>query len=162
MDQWFALLCGMLWSFSPIGEMKLGLSYALLHQVPIFLACFFCMLANIAIFPFFYFGIQKIKPLLKNKKKWNRYSFGISKKIDRFVALNQKPSFQKYVYWSLFSFVALPLPGTGVYSASLLVHTLDLKFYKSLAWISFGIGIQAVLICWLIELGKKGYQFFLF
>lgn len=35
---------------------------------------------------------------------------------------------QKYGYWGLLLFVAIPLPGTGVWSGSLATSLLDMRF----------------------------------
>lgn len=35
---------------------------------------------------------------------------------------------QKYGYWRLLLFVAIPLPGTGVWSGSLATSLLDMRF----------------------------------
>ncbi len=45
----------------------------------------------------------------------------------------------KYKFWGLFFFVAIPLPGTGAWTGSLLAALMDLRFKSALPAIILGV-----------------------
>lgn len=53
---------------------------------------------------------------------------------------------QKYGFWGLLVFVAIPLPGTGVWSGSLAAALLNMRFKIAFPAILVGNIIAAVLI----------------
>ena len=52
----------------------------------------------------------------------------------------------KYKYWGLMIFVAIPLPGTGAWTGSLIAAVLDMSIAKSFPTIVAGVVIAGVLI----------------
>lgn len=56
------------------------------------------------------------------------------------------------VYWALFLFVAIPIPGTGAWTGTLAASILDLDFKKTMFAILAGV-LTAGLIMLLISLG---------
>ncbi|MBQ2662882.1 MAG: small multi-drug export protein, partial [Clostridia bacterium] len=59
---------------------------------------------------------------------------------------------EKYGYWGLFLFVAIPLPGTGAWTGSLLAVLMGLKPKKSFLFITLGV-MTAGLIMSLVSFG---------
>ena len=53
---------------------------------------------------------------------------------------------QRYGLWGLFLLVAIPLPGTGVWSGSLVAALLDLQFKRAFVAILVGNLIAGILI----------------
>ena len=62
---------------------------------------------------------------------------------------------EKYGYWGLFLFVAIPLPGTGAWTGSLLSVLLGMDRKKSLFFIFLGV-LTAGLIMSLVGYGVLG------
>ena len=60
------------------------------------------------------------------------------------------------VYSSLAFFVAIPLPGTGAWTAALIAHVLNLPLLPSLAAISAGVVGAGAIVGGLAKFGKKG------
>ena len=58
----------------------------------------------------------------------------------------------KGLYWALFLFVGIPLPGTGAWTGTLAASLLDMDFKKSVLSIMGGV-ILAGLIMGIISLG---------
>ncbi|MBR4950408.1 MAG: small multi-drug export protein [Clostridia bacterium] len=50
-----------------------------------------------------------------------------------------KSGAQKALFWGLFLFVAIPLPGTGAWTGALIAITLGLKLRKSFLPIACGV-----------------------
>ena len=67
-------------------------------------------------------------------------------------ALSKSEQIEKYGYFGLFLFVAIPLPGTGAWTGSLLAVLLGLKKGKSLLAIFLGV-LTAGLVMSLLAFG---------
>ena len=53
---------------------------------------------------------------------------------------------EKYAFWGLTLFVAIPLPGTGAWTGSLVAGVIDMKFWKSLLSAAVGVTIAGVIM----------------
>lgn len=71
--------------------------------------------------------------LLKPVMHWLRNSKFFTKLFSGVVASSLKKAdrVRKYSLWGLFIFVAIPLPGTGVWSGSVISSALDLRLLKA-------------------------------
>lgn len=59
---------------------------------------------------------------------------------------------QKYAYWGLFVFVAIPCPGTGAWTGAVIASVLEMKLRKAFPVISLGV-ITSGLIMGFISYG---------
>ncbi len=59
----------------------------------------------------------------------------------------------KGIYWGLFIFVAIPLPGTGAWTGSLGATLLDLKFWPSVFAVMAGVITAGIIMLTLSGLG---------
>lgn len=91
--------------------------------------------------PFILFTIRPIFNYMKTTKTFNKL---IHKLTDK--SMNGSGKIQKYGYWGLLLFVAIPLPGTGVWSGSLAASLLDMRFKWAFPAILVGNIIAAVII----------------
>lgn len=90
------------------------------------------------------FILLRIKPIFDWMKKRSKL-----KKIVNWAenkAFNKKEKIEKYEYLGLFLFVAIPLPGTGVWMGSLIASILGLKRLWSFLVISSGNIIAGLII----------------
>ncbi|MDY0236875.1 MAG: small multi-drug export protein [Gudongella sp.] len=92
--------------------------------------------------PFILFGIRPVLNYLKHTKPFRKLAMGIT---DRSIN-NNGHKIQKYGAWGLILIVALPLPGTGVWSGSLLAALLDIRFKWAFPAILFGNILAAIII----------------
>ena len=121
----------------PVG-MSLGLSH--LH------AFVLSFIGSIIPVPFILFTIRHIFNYLKKTAFFERI---VNKITDRSIAKSGK--IQKYGAWGLFIFVAIPLPGTGVWTGSLIAAMLDMRFKRAFPAIVVGNLIAGILIVALSE-----------
>ncbi len=132
----------MLWSISPFGEAKVGIPYALLKGVNIYLAFLCCFLANVLIFPIMNFFFDVINRYFL---KWYYY-----KKAAIFVGRRAKAgagkNVKKYGFWGLMVFVAMPFPGTGVYVGTIAAYLFGLERKKAFFANAIGIFISCVIV----------------
>lgn len=91
--------------------------------------------------PFILFGIRPIFKYLKETKLFNKLISSITDK-----SLNKSARIQRYGIWGLFLFVALPLPGTGIWTGSLAASLLDIRFKWAFPTIFIGNLIAGFII----------------
>ncbi|MCX8014157.1 MAG: small multi-drug export protein, partial [Rectinema sp.] len=67
-------------------------------------------------------------------------------------------SIEKYGYWGLLFFVAVPLPVTGAWTGALGAWVLGLSFRKSFFAIAGGVVIAGIIVSLLVALWGAGAQ----
>ncbi|MDR2655134.1 MAG: small multi-drug export protein [Oscillospiraceae bacterium] len=118
----------------PIVELRGGIIWAALREVPFMRAAIVCFIGNILPIPFILLFIVKILDWLKKYPKTAKLVSWLEKH-----AHAKSDSIQKYEYWGLFLFVAIPLPGTGAWTGSLIASILGLPVKKSFVTIALGV-----------------------
>ncbi len=91
--------------------------------------------------PFILFTIRPIFNWMKRTKTFRKLVHRLTDK-----SLNKSGNIQKYGAWGLLVFVAIPLPGTGVWSGSLAAALLDMRFKWAFPAIFFGNLIAGIII----------------
>jgi len=91
--------------------------------------------------PFILFTIRPIFNYLKTTKLFKKL---VCKLTDKSIDNTKK--IQKYGVWGLILLVAIPLPGTGVWSGSLAAALLNMRFKWAFFAIFVGNMIAAILI----------------
>lgn len=92
--------------------------------------------------PFILFTIRPIFNRLRKTKLFNK----LIRKIIHNSIKNKGGKVQKYGAWGLILIVAIPLPGTGVWSGSLAAALLDIRFKWAFPAIFLGNLIAAILV----------------
>lgn len=85
-----------------------------------------------------------IRPIFNYLKKTKAFRNMIDKLTSR--SLQKSDKIQKYGFWGLILFVAIPLPGTGVWSGTLAAALLDMRFKRAFPAILIGNAIAAIAI----------------
>ena len=91
--------------------------------------------------PFILFTVRPIFKYLKTTKSFKKL---VDKLTDR--SMSGSGRIQKYGYLGLLLFVAIPLPGTGVWSGSLAAALLDMRFKWVFPTILIGNLIAGIII----------------
>ena len=131
MDKYFHLF---IISMAPLVELRGAMIYAAAHDMPFLQSFICCVLGNMLPVPFL---IKFSKGILLYLAKVDKIGWVFQKIIDRG---NRKA--EKIGGWELlglFLFVAVPLPGTGAWTASLVSALLQLRIKKSLLAICAGV-----------------------
>jgi uncharacterized membrane protein len=102
--------------------------------------------------PFILFTIRPIFNYLKTTKIFKKLVHRLTDK-----SMSKSGKIQKYGAWGLLVFVAIPLPGTGVWSGSLAAALLDMRFKWAFPAILVGNIIAAVII---MGLSNEAFKFF--
>ncbi len=91
------------------------------------------------------FILFTIRPIFNYLKETNLFNKLVHKLTDRSIN-NNGGKIQKYGAWGLVVIVAIPLPGTGVWSGSLAAALLDIGFKWAFPAILTGNFIAAIAI----------------
>lgn len=104
------------------------------------------VLGNFLPIPFILLFIDKIFAWMK-KTRFKKFA----EKLEQ-TALSKSEQIQKYGKWGLFLFVAIPLPGTGAWTGSLIASLFRMKPRQALPYIFLGI-VAAGLVMSLLSFG---------
>ncbi|MCF7845295.1 MAG: small multi-drug export protein [Candidatus Pacebacteria bacterium] len=144
-------------SMTPVFELRGAIPFALLSGINPYLAYTIAVIGNI-IPVFLIFGF------FVSVSKWLSAKFGIMKTFFDFLFLRTRNDYQKriekYGYFALFIFTAIPLPITGAWTASLAAILFRLSYKKAMIAIICGVLLagKIVMAITLIGLEVKDYQ----
>lgn len=128
-------------SLFPVLELRGGMIAAFALGIDFIPAFIICYVANMIPIPFILLFIRKIFAIMRKSKK-------LSKIVDKMEARadKKKDTIVKYQEWGLLLFVAIPLPGTGGWTGSLLAALMDLRMKKCLPIIALGVFIAGLIM----------------
>ncbi len=132
-------------SMLPLIELRGGIPIAVGLGLSPRVALPVCILANILPIPFIVLFIRKIFSTIR---KW-------SPKVERLVTKLENKGYKhkavvdKYAAAGLFVLTAIPLPGTGAWTASLLATLLDMRLARAFPPIALGVVAAGILIAFL-------------
>ena len=136
-------------SMVPLVELRLavpyGLSPAMGGPLPLLPLYATCILGNMIPVPLIFFFARKTLEWGKDKKIIGKFfSFCLEKVVKCGRKLQSKAG--KGLYWALFLFVGIPLPGTGAWTGTLAASILDLDFKKSVVAVVCGVVLAGVIM----------------
>ena len=119
------------------GAIPVGISLGL---TPIH-ATILSFIGSIIPVPFILFGIRPIFTYLKTTRAFKKL---VNKLINK--SANNRTWIENYGYLGLLMFVAIPLPGTGVWSGSLAAAFLNMRFKYAFPAIMIGNLIAGIIV----------------
>lgn len=137
-------------SMMPILELRGGILAASLLGVDWRVALPICIIGNILPIPFIFLFFKKILSWLKNTR-FVKFVNDFEKKIEK-----KSASVTKYKRWGLFFFVAIPLPGTGAWTGSMIAALLDMPLKDSIIAILLGV-LGASVVMSVLSYGVLGF-----
>jgi uncharacterized membrane protein len=130
---------------SPISELRGGIPLGISLGLNPWFTFFMAVIANALIFFPVFFALRLFyDKLLSRIPLFNKYLDSLRKR--------GKPKIDKYGFWGLALFVAVPLPLTGAYTGTILAWLLGMDWKKAFFAIGLGV-IGAGVIVLLITLG---------
>lgn len=139
-------------SMLPIVELRGGVPIGVGMGLPLLPTLIVAIVGNIIPVPFIIFFAQKMLNWLAT---WPKIGPLFQKIIDRATEKSKGEKFQKYELWALFTFVAIPLPGTGAWTGSLIAAILQMDWKKALPVVFAGV-VAAGIIMSLASAGLFG------
>ena len=125
-------------SMAPISELRGAIPVGVALGINPLVVFFVSVLFNSLIFFPIYFSLDFFYEHLKK----NNF---IHKKIER-IRKKGHNAMEKYGIWGLIPFVAIPLPFTGAWTASIIAWLFDLEWWKSFIVITIGVLIAGIVV----------------
>ena len=139
----------MLVSMVPIIELRGGLPFGVALGLPYYLAFPAAVLGNLIPAPFIIVYIRRIFELMR---KYMPKLNGLVDKLEKKAHLKGQ-KVQKYQYLGLWIFVAIPLPGTGAWTGSLVAAFLGMRLRKALPAVVMGVLTAGCIMLALTHVG---------
>ncbi len=127
------------------GAVPIGLSTWLGDPIPVAPLYAICIIANMLPVPVIFFFARKVLIWGKDKKiigKFFTWCYEKGEKGGR--KLQEKAG--KGLYFALFLFVGIPLPGTGAWTGTLAASFLDMDFKKSTIAVVAGVVLAGIIM----------------
>ncbi|MDR2933219.1 MAG: small multi-drug export protein [Oscillospiraceae bacterium] len=132
-------------SMLPILELRGGLIAASLLQIPWQQASVICIIGTILPVPFILLFIKQILKWLQKTKLFSRIAHHFEKKaLSKGAEMIEKHP--RGMMLALYIFVAIPLPGTGAWTGSLIASFLNLPVKNSFIMIALGCATATVIM----------------
>ncbi len=104
-----------------------------------------CVIANMLPVPFIFFFARKVLEWGKDKKFIGKFfTFCLNKGHKGGEKLKKKAG--KGLYFALFLFVGVPIPGTGAWTGTLAASFLDMDFKKSCIAVMLGVVCAGIIM----------------
>ena len=138
-------------SMVPLIELRGTIPYAVGFNLPLLPSYIIAIIGNMLPVPIIFLFARKVLVWGSDKKYIGKFFSWCLKKGEA-GGEKLKKSAGKGLYWALFIFVGIPLPGTGAWTGTLAASILDMDFKKSVIAIMGGV-ILAGIIMGLLSLG---------
>ncbi len=139
---WGKILMTLVVSMVPIIELRGAIPIAVGNGLDWRIAIPLAIIGNLIPVPFIIVFIKRIFAFLRKKSGWlNRFVTKIENRAEKKMG-----TVQKYAFWGLFIFVAIPLPGTGAWTGALIAAMLDMRLKKAFPSIALGVLTAGIIV----------------
>ena len=135
--RWCVFLCSVLPVIELRGAIPLGAGLGL-HPLESYLLA---VVGNLLPVPFLLLFIRWILIGMKEVPGLRKIAVWLEGKAEK-----NRAKVEKYAFWGLFLFVAIPLPGTGAWTGSLVAALMGMRFSKAQLSITGGVMVAGVLM----------------
>lgn len=138
-------------SMVPLIELRGAVPIAVGLGLNKFVSLAIAVIGNMVPVPFIYLFARKVLEWGKNKKVIGKFFTWCLNKGER-GGQKLEAKAGRGLYWALFIFVGIPLPGTGAWTGTLAASMLKLDFKKTVLAVMAGV-VLAGLIMLLLSMG---------
>lgn len=133
----------MICSMIPIIELRGAIPLGAALGMPWWLNYICAVAGNMLPIPFILLFIKKVIAWMTacRVKLFNKIGGWLTKKAEK-----NRAKIEKYSFWGVCLFVAIPLPVTGAWTGSLVAAVIDMKFWKALLSCLLGVMIAGVIM----------------
>ena len=135
-----ALQCALL-AMMPIVELRAALPWAIARGLDPWFSYLLCVLFNILPVPFILLFLNKILAWMETTRRFS----GIAKWLQE-RAHKKSETYYKYEMLGLFILVAIPLPGTGAWTGSLVAAVMGLRMKRAIPPIFLGVAAAGIIM----------------
>ena len=142
-------------SMVPIVELRGAIPLGAALGLPWYINYIICVIGNFLPVPFILLFIRSVLNFMKKVPKLDKIALWLEAR-----AAKNSDKVNRYATLGLFVFVALPLPGTGAWTGSLVAALMEMRLKHSLLSVFCGVIVAGVLLT-LISYGALGFLQFL-
>ncbi len=135
------ILCTFFISMVPIIELRGALPFGVGMGLDPWFSLVICIIGNMVPVPFIILFIRRILNWMHRFEKFDRIAKRIEAKAEK-----QGDKLVKYETLGLFLLVAVPLPGTGAWTGSLVAALFDLRLKTAIPTIFAGVVAAGVIV----------------
>ena len=137
--EWCVFFCSMI----PIIELRGAIPLGAALGLPWWQSYLISIVGNFIPVPFILLFINAIlRWMSKSRVKFfNKVANWLYEKAEK-----NRERIEKYAFWGVAAFVAIPLPATGAWTGSLVAAVFNMKFWKSVLSAIIGILIAGVIM----------------
>ncbi|MBQ2500024.1 MAG: small multi-drug export protein, partial [Clostridia bacterium] len=132
-------------SLLPILELRGGLIAAYILGLPLIPSMIVCYIGNMIPIPFLLMFVKRFLNWLGKFKIFQGFVNWIQNRGQK-KADEMKAKQSKWEEWGLMAFVAIPLPGTGGWTGSLVAALLNIDNKKAFKVIAVGVAIAGIIV----------------
>ncbi len=141
----------------PFLEARASIPYGILMEVPWWIVIPVAIISNIliAVLGYFFWNtmIHWFRKIRFVEKLYKKNIIRVQKKTKKYI--------EKYGTWGLGLFIAIPFPGSGVYSGALAANIFNLNFRQYMKAAFIGVIIASLTITLIMILGIHTFDFFI-
>jgi uncharacterized membrane protein len=144
-------------SLLPIAELRGGIPYALANGMPVAAAFALCVVVNMLVAPIGWLFLSTLHRLLL---RWRPYAAVFERLVER-ARRKVHDAVERWGYWGLAVFVAIPLPFTGAWTGILGAWVLGMEWRKSMAAVAAGVLVAGIVVTAVAFFGIQALSIFL-
>ncbi len=136
-------LCVLFCSMIPIIELRGAIPMGAIFGMPWWQSYLLSVLGNMIPVPFILLLIKAVIGWMSRSKIqfFNKIANFLLKRVEK-----RRAQIEKYSFWGVCLFVAVPLPVTGAWTGSLVAAMIDMKFWKAFLSCLLGVMIAGVIV----------------
>ncbi len=136
-------LCVFFCSMIPVIELRGGIPLGASLGLPFWQSYLLAVCGNMIPVPFILLFIRKIIAAMERSKVrlFQKFAGWLNRKVAK-----NRGKIEKYSFFGVCFFVAVPLPVTGAWTGSLVASFLDMKFWKAFLSCLIGVMIAGVIM----------------
>jgi uncharacterized membrane protein len=139
-------------SLLPISELRGGIPYAYFSGgMPLWLAALWCLAWNASVAVLGFVLLNTVHKLLSRFAWYARIFEALLGRARRKL----HAGVEKYGYWGIFFFVAIPLPFTGAWTGVLGAWALGMETGKAMRFVALGVACACAIVTGAILIGDS-------
>ena len=138
-------------SMVPLLELRGAIPLGATFGLPWWQTFAISVVGNLLPIPFILLLMRWVLSVMKKIKGLRRIALWLEAKVEK-----KRDKVEKYAFWGLVFFVAVPLPGTGAWTGSLIAALFDLPKRRAFLAVLLGVLGAGVIMC-LASYGVVGF-----
>lgn len=143
------IIYALILSILPIAELRGGIPYALLTGYPVWLSYISCVAVNFLVGPIVFLFLNSVHKVFYKLSFYQKLFDWFERRVRR----KTSHLIEKYGFWGVTLFVAIPLPVTGAYTGSAAAWLFKLDWKRSMLAVLVGVMIAGIVVTTVMVMG---------